>query len=250
MWSLCRSPGMLNIFWLSRSAAELDELFERKIKPWRFHKTETATQRLAQIRRERDSWASHCRRYVGYLFSVRADLAVLTGICVSKIGLSFYFYFCRTNLLVGVIADRAFFGLSIMSRANACILFISDQTCRIVSPIRFPIRQRSALTPGFQFSRPTSSSKLKLHVEWFWLPWLPWLGLKQQYCLPYSYHCCSLPMEQQYHHRRPAMRTRVLTQPGWPTVSSLADKPSCLQEQHQKRQPFFRSVFFKTQFYN
>ncbi|KAK4119734.1 general substrate transporter [Parathielavia appendiculata] len=29
-----------------RSAAELDELFERKIKPWRFHKTETATQRL------------------------------------------------------------------------------------------------------------------------------------------------------------------------------------------------------------
>ncbi|EIT82617.1 general substrate transporter [Aspergillus flavus] len=38
-----------------RSAAELDELFERKIKPWRFHKTETATQRLVQIRRERDS---------------------------------------------------------------------------------------------------------------------------------------------------------------------------------------------------
>lgn len=30
----------------SRSAAELDELFERKTKPWRFHKTETATQRL------------------------------------------------------------------------------------------------------------------------------------------------------------------------------------------------------------
>ncbi|KAH6950410.1 general substrate transporter [Ilyonectria sp. MPI-CAGE-AT-0026] len=29
-----------------RSAAELDELFERRIKPWRFHKTETATQRL------------------------------------------------------------------------------------------------------------------------------------------------------------------------------------------------------------
>ncbi|KAF7586541.1 hypothetical protein BBP40_008696 [Aspergillus hancockii] len=32
-----------------RSAAELDELFERKIKPWRFHKTETATQRLVNI---------------------------------------------------------------------------------------------------------------------------------------------------------------------------------------------------------
>jgi hypothetical protein len=32
-----------------RSAAELDELFERKIKPWRFHKTETATQRLVQV---------------------------------------------------------------------------------------------------------------------------------------------------------------------------------------------------------
>ncbi|CAG7915558.1 unnamed protein product [Penicillium olsonii] len=32
-----------------RSAAELDELFERKIKPWRFHKTETATQRLVQF---------------------------------------------------------------------------------------------------------------------------------------------------------------------------------------------------------
>ena len=29
-----------------RSSAELDELFERKIKPWRFHKTETATQHL------------------------------------------------------------------------------------------------------------------------------------------------------------------------------------------------------------
>ncbi|KAL4900635.1 hypothetical protein BDW74DRAFT_182470 [Aspergillus multicolor] len=29
-----------------RSAAELDELFERRIKPWRFHKTSTATQRL------------------------------------------------------------------------------------------------------------------------------------------------------------------------------------------------------------
>ncbi|GLI81963.1 hypothetical protein PoHVEF18_010361 [Penicillium ochrochloron] len=32
-----------------RSAAELDELFERKIKPWRFHKTETATQRVVQL---------------------------------------------------------------------------------------------------------------------------------------------------------------------------------------------------------
>ncbi|KAJ5875474.1 uncharacterized protein N7473_012821 [Penicillium subrubescens] len=32
-----------------RSGAELDELFERKIKPWRFHKTETATQRVVQL---------------------------------------------------------------------------------------------------------------------------------------------------------------------------------------------------------
>ncbi|GFF58797.1 general alpha-glucoside permease [Aspergillus udagawae] len=31
-----------------RSSAELDELFERKIKPWRFHKVQTATQRLVQ----------------------------------------------------------------------------------------------------------------------------------------------------------------------------------------------------------
>ncbi len=30
-----------------RSVAELDELFERKIKPWRFHKTTTITERLA-----------------------------------------------------------------------------------------------------------------------------------------------------------------------------------------------------------
>ncbi|KAH7176836.1 general substrate transporter [Dactylonectria macrodidyma] len=36
----------------SRSAAEMDELFERKIKPWRFHKTETATQRLVNAERE------------------------------------------------------------------------------------------------------------------------------------------------------------------------------------------------------
>ncbi|KAL0942058.1 MFS alpha-glucoside transporter [Colletotrichum truncatum] len=32
----------------NRSAAELDELFERKIKPWRFHKTTTATQRVVE----------------------------------------------------------------------------------------------------------------------------------------------------------------------------------------------------------
>ncbi|KAM5343675.1 hypothetical protein ACJ41O_012212 [Fusarium nematophilum] len=32
-----------------RSAAELDELFERKIPAWRFHKTETATQRLVTV---------------------------------------------------------------------------------------------------------------------------------------------------------------------------------------------------------
>ncbi|KAF4555557.1 Sugar (and other) transporter-like protein 33 [Elsinoe fawcettii] len=31
-----------------RSAAELDELFEKKVKPWRFHKTQTATQRAVQ----------------------------------------------------------------------------------------------------------------------------------------------------------------------------------------------------------
>ncbi|KAJ3454845.1 hypothetical protein MRS44_013445 [Fusarium solani] len=36
----------------SRSAAELDELFERKIKPWRFHKTVTATQRIADLKME------------------------------------------------------------------------------------------------------------------------------------------------------------------------------------------------------
>ncbi|KAF5010165.1 hypothetical protein FDECE_3658 [Fusarium decemcellulare] len=35
-----------------RSAAELDELFERKIKAWRFHKTETATQRLVQVQQQ------------------------------------------------------------------------------------------------------------------------------------------------------------------------------------------------------
>ncbi|KAF4464685.1 sugar transporter [Fusarium albosuccineum] len=35
-----------------RSAAELDELFERKIKPWRFHKTTTATQRIVETAKE------------------------------------------------------------------------------------------------------------------------------------------------------------------------------------------------------
>ncbi|CAI6068987.1 unnamed protein product [Clonostachys chloroleuca] len=35
-----------------RSHAELDELFERKIKPWRFHKTETATQRVVESQRD------------------------------------------------------------------------------------------------------------------------------------------------------------------------------------------------------
>jgi hypothetical protein len=39
----------------SRSAAELDELFNRKIKPWRFHKTETATQRLVNARNPEDA---------------------------------------------------------------------------------------------------------------------------------------------------------------------------------------------------
>lgn len=36
----------------SRSAAELDELFERKIKAWRFKKTETATQLLVKSEQE------------------------------------------------------------------------------------------------------------------------------------------------------------------------------------------------------
>lgn len=46
-----RSPlldQLILILHYSRSAAELDELFERKIKPYRFHKTVTAIQRLAQ----------------------------------------------------------------------------------------------------------------------------------------------------------------------------------------------------------
>lgn len=30
---------------ISLSSAELDELFEAKVKPWRFHKTKTALQR-------------------------------------------------------------------------------------------------------------------------------------------------------------------------------------------------------------
>ncbi|KAL4863011.1 hypothetical protein BDV12DRAFT_189969 [Aspergillus spectabilis] len=35
-----------------RTSAELDELFERKIKPWRFHKTTTATQRTVEAKGE------------------------------------------------------------------------------------------------------------------------------------------------------------------------------------------------------
>ncbi|KAL0931581.1 MFS alpha-glucoside transporter [Colletotrichum truncatum] len=35
-----------------RSAAELDELFERKIRPWRFHKTATVTQRMVETSKE------------------------------------------------------------------------------------------------------------------------------------------------------------------------------------------------------
>ena len=40
---------MLTLPSFSRSAAELDELFERKISPWRFKKTETATQRVVAL---------------------------------------------------------------------------------------------------------------------------------------------------------------------------------------------------------
>ncbi|KAH7136976.1 general substrate transporter [Dactylonectria estremocensis] len=36
-----------------RSAAELDELFERKIKAWQFKNTETATQRLVRVEKEK-----------------------------------------------------------------------------------------------------------------------------------------------------------------------------------------------------
>ncbi|TEA12032.1 MFS transporter fmqE [Colletotrichum sidae] len=51
------APFVLGMWFLipevaGRSAAELDELFESKVKPWRFHKTETATQRLVQAERE------------------------------------------------------------------------------------------------------------------------------------------------------------------------------------------------------
>ncbi|KAJ4237173.1 hypothetical protein NW759_000294 [Fusarium solani] len=35
-----------------RHSAELDELFERKIKPFRFHETTTVTQRMVQMNGE------------------------------------------------------------------------------------------------------------------------------------------------------------------------------------------------------
>jgi hypothetical protein len=35
-----------------RTSAELDELFARKIKPWRFHKTKTAIQLAAEEEKE------------------------------------------------------------------------------------------------------------------------------------------------------------------------------------------------------
>ncbi|KAJ4074289.1 hypothetical protein NW760_015453, partial [Fusarium oxysporum] len=38
-----------------RTAAELDELFERKIKPYRFHKTTTTTQRILQVNKEEEA---------------------------------------------------------------------------------------------------------------------------------------------------------------------------------------------------
>ncbi|KZL80761.1 mfs alpha-glucoside transporter [Colletotrichum incanum] len=38
-----------------RSAAELDELFERGVKPWRFHKTQTATQRLINANHDEEN---------------------------------------------------------------------------------------------------------------------------------------------------------------------------------------------------
>ncbi|KAG5764966.1 hypothetical protein H9Q72_006965 [Fusarium xylarioides] len=52
-------PFVVSIWFLipevkNRSAAELDELFERKIKPWRFHKTETATQLLLKANKGED----------------------------------------------------------------------------------------------------------------------------------------------------------------------------------------------------
>jgi hypothetical protein len=46
-WSTDKADTMY-----SRSAAELDELFERKIKPWRFHKTETAIQLVINSSKE------------------------------------------------------------------------------------------------------------------------------------------------------------------------------------------------------
>jgi hypothetical protein len=36
----------------SLSAAELDELFDNKVKPWRFHKTQTALQKSLAIQRQ------------------------------------------------------------------------------------------------------------------------------------------------------------------------------------------------------
>ncbi|EXA30884.1 hypothetical protein FOVG_17761 [Fusarium oxysporum f. sp. pisi HDV247] len=50
-------PFVIGIWFLipetaGRSATELDELFERKIKPWRFHRTETATERLVKAERQ------------------------------------------------------------------------------------------------------------------------------------------------------------------------------------------------------
>jgi hypothetical protein len=43
----CLKRGLLTF---RRSAAELDELFEKKVKPWRFHKTETEIQIAAKAR--------------------------------------------------------------------------------------------------------------------------------------------------------------------------------------------------------
>ena len=37
----------------SLSAGELDELFEAKVKPWRFHKTKTALQKSIEAQRAR-----------------------------------------------------------------------------------------------------------------------------------------------------------------------------------------------------
>ncbi|KAL2675219.1 hypothetical protein Neosp_011401 [[Neocosmospora] mangrovei] len=52
----CMTSG-INIFFsivkLRRSAAELDELFERKIKPFRFHKTTTVTPRMVDMNGEK-----------------------------------------------------------------------------------------------------------------------------------------------------------------------------------------------------